>query len=199
MLLSKMTLVLTLVLSMPALLEDWAVAKDQDGVMVYTRHVEGTSLKEFKGVIILKTTPDKVLAQIRDAEHHRDWMHNTKDSKIARWNSPDDFYTYAINDAPWPVADRDNVVHMQVSHPDAKTTRVKMTGATGIVPEVEGVVRVKMLNGFWLIEEMPYGLVRVTQQCIADPGGSLPNWLVNSAVVDNPFNTLLGLQKRIGG
>ena len=54
-------------------------------------------------------------------------------------------------------------------------------------PEDDDVVRIQQLEGFWEITDLKNGYIRLVQQCLADPGGSLPAWLVNSSVVDSPF------------
>ena len=49
-------------------------------------------------------------------------------------------------------------------------------------------------KGFWILEDIGNGVVRVTQQVHADPAGKLPDWLTNSAVVETPFKTMRNLK-----
>ena len=49
----------------------------------------------------------------------------------------------------------------------------------------------------WMFEPQANGMVKVTQQVLADLGGKVPGWLVNFAIVDAPFETLSNLRKEI--
>jgi len=50
-----------------------------------------------------------------------------------------------------------------------------------------------LLKGFWHLEEIEPNLTKVTYQVLADPK-NIPAWLVNSGVVDQPYETLLNLK-----
>ena len=50
-----------------------------------------------------------------------------------------------------------------------------------------------------LLKDNGDGTVEATQQCVAEAGGSIPDWLANSSVVDNPYNTMLKFKKYLEG
>ena len=52
------------------------------------------------------------------------------------------------------------------------------------------------VDGYWQITKEDDG-VSITYELHADPGGGIPNWLVNSSVVDTPFGILSGLKRRL--
>lgn len=192
-----LTLIAVSFLSMDKWADDWEMQLNKNDVSVYTRAVSGSKMKEFKGVVFVKSNLEHLVSTIRKAEHHNSWMYNTSGSKLVKKVSDDDFYTYAVNEAPWPVSNRDNVTHMVVKRKSANEIVIEMTAAPTIIPEVAGVVRIKQMKGFWKFEHLGYNVIKVTQQVHAEPGGAIPAWLANSAVVDNPYNTLYGLKKWI--
>ena len=189
---------LSALLCLNAPLDDWSLRKDESGVKVYTRSLDWTHHKEYKGEVIIRATPDKLLSIIQDVSTYPAWMHNTYDAKLLR-KSGNEFVTYFVNDAPWPVSDRDMVTKFVVSRPNAQTMRLDMTAAPREIPEVGGMVRIPFLQGFWLFEDLGNGTCRVTQQVVSDPGGSIPAWLANSAIIDTPFQILSKLRKFVQG
>jgi hypothetical protein len=178
-------------------LSDWVLEKNKDGVKVYTRSIEGWSIKEFKGVVSIQATLAQVEAAIRDSPNRSKWMHNSYDTKDVRWVSNNEVYTYSAIDAPWPVSDRDNVLHWKYNRVSDKFIRIDMKAAPNEIAQVSGVVRVTRLEGFWTLEDKGNGYIEVVQQVAAEPGGSIPAWLANSSVVDAPYNTLYNLKKHV--
>ena len=53
----------------------------------------------------------------------------------------------------------------------------------------DDLIRITKADGYWSFVPKDQGVV-VTYQMHADPGGSIPKWLVNRAVVDTPYDTL---------
>ena len=62
-------------------------------------------------------------------------------------------------------------------------------------PVYDGIVRIQKMKGYWLLTDKGNGIVEVLQQCVAEPGGSIPDWLANSAVVDTPYQSMYKLKK----
>jgi len=65
-------------------------------------------------------------------------------------------------------------------------------------PPVKGVVRMPFLRGHWILWPSADGrTTRVEYQVHANPGGALPNWLVNYVSRDLPFKTIEGLRAQV--
>lgn len=176
-------------------MENWKLEKDKEGIQVYTRAVDWSNTREFKGVSNFSSSLQQLVGIMKDPSHYSYWMFNTSDCKLVKTVNENDFYTYAVNEAPWPVSDRDNVTRMQISYPSPNIAVIKMTAAPDMVPEKDGVVRIKEMSGYWQFEDLGNGKILVTQQVHCNPGGNVPSWLVNSSIVDNPFNTIKGMRK----
>jgi hypothetical protein len=68
--------------------------------------------------------------------------------------------------------------------------KVEINTVNDLLPENDDYVRIPNMTGFWLFEPTEKGQVLITYQVHANPGGSLPNWLANSVVVDTPYYTM---------
>ncbi|MEM6726087.1 MAG: START domain-containing protein, partial [Bacteroidota bacterium] len=176
------------------LFSEWSLKKDKNGVKVFTRKVEGYSLKEYKAITFIKTDLKSVEETILDVSTWLSWQHNCKEAKLVTQTGN----TYTVyNAAKAPVVkDRDMVIEMEVVRLRSDQTQIKMRALKGVVPEKDGMVRMTYLKGHWLLTPQNGG-VEVLQQVHADPAGKIPDWVANSSIVDSPFKTMGNLKERL--
>ena len=175
---------------------EWVLAKNKQGVKVYTRKVEGIDFKEFKGIITIKTSLTSLVALVRDVEASPDWVENCSKSEVLKRINTNETYTYSLSKAPWPVKDRDVIVHNVISlDKDTLVVTIKQAGKPDYIKEEKNITRVKRIEGFWQFTPQEGGNVEVVYQVLSDPGGAIPAWLVNSSLVSQPYETLLKMQK----
>lgn len=177
---------------------DWKLEKDSDNVKVFTRVVEGSPLKEFKGITSVKTSLTSLVALLDDREASTSWIKDNKEAALIEKVDSSLSYSYNVTAAPWPVKDRDMVIKsVTTQDADSLIVRVDLSAEKEGKPEQKGRVRVTQMQGFWEFKPLENGEVQVTYQVHADPAGSLPNWLINSLVVDMPFHTLKAMQTKV--
>jgi ribosome-associated toxin RatA of RatAB toxin-antitoxin module len=175
---------------------EWILAKEQNGVKVYTRQVEGIAYKEFKGVITIKTSLASLVALVRDVESLPDWMKNCSVSKVLSQINAHETYTYTLSKAPWPVKDRDSIIHSVISQArETSVVTIRQASKPGYIKEKKDIIRVKRIKGLWQFSPQAGGEIEVVYQALSDPGGAVPVWLVNSTLVSQPYETLLNMRK----
>lgn len=179
--------------------EAWQVARDEQGIVVSTRKVEGSAIAESRAVVQLSgVTLAQVVEVIRDVPHQSAWVDSVDESRILTTLSPDERINYTLSKAPWPVADRDAVVHSKVSHdPASGAVYIESHAEPDYIPEKKGIVRVRKVDSSWRITPQADGHIEVTYQVHSEPGGHLPAWLINSVVYEQPFKTLRNLRERL--
>lgn len=180
--------------------QNWALEKQDDDnrIRVYTRINADSPLKEFRGVMQVQSRLTALVALIED--HHRapDWIHQCRAIDIIERHNHEEILFYMVTAAPWPVKDRDSVVHSLLQQdPDTYTVRIDMQVRNDIFPISDDMVRISNMQGFWQFRPLAEGWVEVTYQVHADPGGGIPGWLINSLVVDTPYYTLRNMQKLV--
>lgn len=171
---------------------DWSLAKDAEGIKVYVRNVANSPLREFKGEVQLKTTPESVVRVLRDADAFRKWMPDVAASELLKATDTEQFH-YLENKAPWPVSNRDGIYHFTYSQAGDGTVTIRVEAVPDYMPLRDGKVRIPQANGQWKLVPVAEG-VNVTYQMHASTGGSIPNWLANRTVVDTPYGTLKALR-----
>jgi len=171
----------------------WKVAKEKNGVKIETRFIEGWSIKEYRATVYIKTTLEEAVEAYRDPVKRKSFMARSIEVTNLKETSKTDIITYNLGNAPWPVSDRDNVTH-SIFIKKGNQVKVTMKSLPNYIPEKEGIVRVPRTKGHWLFIDQGNGIVKVVQQSVADLGGSVPDWLVNSTIIEGPYDVLLGLK-----
>ncbi|MCU1279709.1 MAG: hypothetical protein JWM53_3255 [bacterium] len=175
----------------------WQFVKQSDGIVVERRIVAGSNLKEFRGSAVVQAPVAAILAVFSDVPHATEWMDSCNGSRTVDDVSDREKVVYNRTHAPWPVADRDAVLH-NIVHFDEADRRVELqfwSVQSDKAPPVKGVVRMPFLRGHWKLWPSADGSsTRVEYQVHANPGGALPDWLVNYVSRDLPFKTIEGLR-----
>ena len=178
----------------------WEVVKTSEGIEVSLQEVEESALPVFRGIGIIEADYWDVLAVLLDVEERPNWAHKCVETRVIRDEGARGRIIYDRVDAPWPVSDRDIVVRstMEVDL-ERKQIQIKFQQVWDCdVPEVEDVVRMPRMKGHYVLQATGDGFTKVEYQIDADPGGLLPNWLIDMASREIPFETLRGLRTQVG-
>ena len=175
---------------------EFQVEKDKNGVKVFTRKIEGSALKEFKGVTTIKTSLMSLVALMDDTDAYPQWLYNVTTAKLVNKINLKERVTYTVIHAPWPVSDRDTVTYSKiVQDKKSKIVTIYLKGVPNQYPAQAGKVRVPALKGFWQFIPNKNGYVTVIYQVHSEPGGSIPDAIANSTVTDIPYHTLLKMHQ----
>ena len=180
---------------------DWKLRKEENGITIYTRTVEGSSFDEFKAVALIPgASLNQILDIILDVRYYTSLIPDCTESRILfQKDKYYDIHYFRIR-APWPIKDRDAIYES-----DTKITNGGKMAHTSLSPlgnyleEKKDLIRMYRGSGYWELEEYPGDNVKITYQFHADPAGKIPAWLSNSAIVSNPFKTLENLKVLVSG
>ncbi|MEO8760882.1 MAG: START domain-containing protein [Bacteroidia bacterium] len=177
---------------------DWELKKNENDIAVYTRHAENSAFKELKSDITIKTSLSSIIALLTDYESYTKWVYKCGESTTLKKINDTTCIHYQTVVAPWPASDRDFVVTIkETQNPKTKIINITSTCNATYIPNKDGFVRIKNFNAKWSLTPLKDGLVEIEYQLLVDPGGAIPAWLVNLAVVDGPFETMVGFKKFI--
>lgn len=175
---------------------DWKLEKEKDGIAVFTREVGGMKIKEFKATTVINSEIEFLVTMVFDVEEYDKWIDNIKSAEVVKKISEDELYIYSEVKVPWPFDDRDIVTYDKVNRDiSSGVVTITITGVEGFVPEKKGVVRMPESGGFWQFTPQKDGKIAIVYQYLADPGGGIPDWLVNMFLVDGPFKTLENMKR----
>ncbi len=174
---------------------EWRLVKEQEGIQVYTRKMEDSPIAQSRATVTLETELPALLAVITDGDNQQRWVDSVDESRTIRRIDATKAYVYTVSKAPWPVSDRDAVVLTEVVRdPASPVVEIRSHAAPDLLPEEKGHIRVRMVDSRWRLTPLADNRVEVSYLLHSDPGGQIPAWLINSMVVDQPFNTLRNLR-----
>jgi hypothetical protein len=179
--------------------QEWSTEKDKNGVKVETRYIDGWNIKEYRATVFIETSLEKAVHAYKDPVERKKFYERAVLVSNLKEISENEIITYLHGKAPWPVQDRDNVTHSTFSKPDPKTVRITMHSVPDFIPVKKDIVRIPKSKGYWLFKDMGNGKIKVVQQSVADLGGSIPDWVVNSTIIEGPYDTLLALKNLLEG
>ncbi len=172
----------------------WELAKDKDGIQVYTQKIAGNPLKAYKSVMEVESSLDHAVSTFQNVSLHPKWVYNYKESRIVKRNSEKDYYLYFHIHSPWPVADRDMIVRLQFKQVGKSIVCIQ-SNAPDLLPIQDGRIRIPVMEANWRFTPQSNGKVEIMQEVKTAPGGAIPKWLANIAVVDAPFQSFSDLKK----
>lgn len=178
----------------------WEPISKEDGIQVWQRRIPGQSLVEFRGKGIVDKNYKYILAVLSDSTRKTEWMEACVGAKTLQVVGPGHNFLYNRTGSKYPlIADRDVVLESSV---DIWAERKKITVSAWSVehasmPPVEDVVRMPDLRASWVLEALGPDRTTVTYTVRADPGGSIPHWLMNLVSKKMPYKTLKNLRKQV--
>ena len=174
--------------------DDWKLVRNQEGVKIYLRSVEGMGTKQVLGLTKVSATLGSLVSMVKDPENHHSWIYANKQARFLKNISDFEWIYYNISEAPWPVRNRDLITHAKIDQdPDSYVVKIDSEGWPDYVPPNKNLVRIAMLRSLWIFTPKNNGEIDIRFELSIDLGGDIPAWLVNFAIDKGPFNTLLNL------
>jgi hypothetical protein len=178
---------------------EWQLQRNKNNISIYSRDLQNGSRMEMKAETVLDVPLSNMVAMVQDVEFYPNWMYRCSESRIIKRVSETEFYYYLVTTVPWPVSNRDMVVHVLVSQNDSSgTVEFDLHGIPDYIDEVDGIVRVQVFEGKWILKPLSGGKIQVIQKLMVAPTGALPTWMVNLAAIEGPYGTMVGMVEKVG-
>lgn len=176
--------------------EGWNLRKDKDGVKVYYRQV--TDIHEIKLATSLKIPLSGLIQLFSEVENYPKWGYKVMEARLLQKVSETEMYYYSRLDFPWPMSDRDLVMHTRLTQ-DPQSRRITATSvaAPDYLPVTKDVERIREANTQWTLVPGSGGWVYVEYYIHSHPGGSIPDWLINMTLDVGPRETIKSIREII--
>jgi len=173
---------------------NWKLERDTEGIKVYTSAKAGSSFKSVRVECTLQGTYSKLFAILSNVSKFEDWIYHTKQSTLIKKNSPYDFIYYSEISMPFPLSNRDVVLHMKIKT-DSLPKYLLITGRSekNVLPELPSLVRVPHYLANWKVTMPSANKIHISYILELDPGGSIPSSIANNFVDKGPFETFKNL------
>ncbi|MBS2027006.1 MAG: hypothetical protein JST54_03795 [Deltaproteobacteria bacterium] len=175
----------------------WEQVRDQDGVKVYTRKTEGTSLYALRSDGVVDAPLDKVAQVFFDHARTPEWIDRMADEHVVRFLGATEYVEYNRVNLPFPFSDRDYVTRVHV-HVDTARNRLEMTSSSIDAPDLPSTCVRGSLETAYVLSSVDGGAhTRIQVLYLMDPNGALPHWVVNIFQKSWPLATFRGIRKQL--
>ena len=176
----------------------WKLEKEKNGIKVYLSDVPSTDFKAIKVECTLTGTYAKLISILTNVSKFSTWIYNNKSSKLIKQTSALDFIYYAETSMPWPLSNRDEVIHIQIKRDSLpRFITITGTGEPNLYPKIPGKVRVMHYKASWKVTMPTSQTIQIIYLLELDPGGSIPAWMANSFASKGPYGTFVNLAEKL--
>lgn len=176
--------------------EDCEMVEDYQGIKIFECEMEGSNINSVKANFEIEATLSQYAYLVLNLDHYPAWNHEARNVKLVRRISKTELIYYTEVDAPWPLQDRDIILHLKVSQdPVTKVLNIHLTSRPAELPEYNKFIRI---HDYWsLLQVTPISKThsRVDYYLELDPGGDVPSWFVNLISSRIPRNTFVNFRE----
>lgn len=168
------------------------LAKDKDGIKVFTGPVSASDYYAFKAVMSLKSTEIEILKILKDVGNYPEWFAFTSSVKLIYQNGNDHQFILET-DYPWPYSNECKNYTMKFTKRQDGKQEITISGS-----EIKTGCKysLKKANGYILLEADGVN-TKITYYFHSEPSQNIPSWLINPRIHEMPFQTFISLRKRI--
>ena len=173
---------------------EWELQKDEDNIQVYFKDVENSDIQAFMGKMEMNASVSSIVKVMQDDDTCVDWVQGCISARGVNESTFRESIQYGVNHLPWPADDRD-YVNTVSTRDNAETGEIiiSLEAVAGHVPISDNVRLTKMNIRYYLlpISDKKTEVIWVQH---TEPGGNIPDWLVNMLLIDIPFYSLTRLE-----
>jgi hypothetical protein len=178
--------------------QNWVLKKNENGIQVFMRELEGSPFKEIKVKTKCAGTLQRFKKLLLDVNNHKQWVYNTRESDLIKMISDNELIYYTEFHLPWPVSNRDLTCHLKlVTDSIPNVYFVQAHAVQGVMPPKDGKVRVVSSRSSWKVVSLDNRELDIEYSVRVDPAGSIPPWLVNLTAVTGPFHSFTNLREML--
>ncbi len=194
----------------PAFAIQWEQLIDKSSIQVYVSDFPGSDLKQFKGEVLLASSIDSVVALFSDQSSCVKWLYQCEDSLEIDQVSFGERFIYHVNGVHSFADSRDYILHTKIYREVSSgviTIELKAVPnyckdrTTSICFRVNqfDYIRVTKLTGRYKLIPMSENRVKVIWTQHIEPGGRLPDFIVNRLLKKIPYESLKRMRELVLG
>ncbi|WP_290594032.1 MULTISPECIES: START domain-containing protein [unclassified Ketobacter] len=174
---------------------NWQLEKEKDDIKVSTAAVPHSPYRAYLAETVIDAATYDLVAIIRNPATCSEWVYRCGESYRHKQETPNTDLVYTASDMPFPVKDRDTLARI-TWHEDPATNVIKAVGVatSDVLAPTSKHIRIEDATVIWELTPLADGSTRVRTFGHADPGGTLPTWLINQLSTEVPVKTLNGLK-----
>src|SRR6478735_5360945 len=139
----------------------WKLTKNKDGIQVYQRDAKNTNFKNIKVECTLEGSFEKLIAIINNVNHYKDWVYNNKTTSLLKRVNGYEFYYYTETFLPWPLDNRDAVMHTKITKDsNNRVLKINAVAVPNYIAQKGGKVRITHSEINWNVTKIASNNIR---------------------------------------
>jgi hypothetical protein len=189
----------TMMLTSSVAAQSWDFIKEKDGIKIFTRIEAGKTLKSYKAITDIIVPAEKIFTLMEDINNTDWWDNKLTQIKVLLYEKGKRSQYYMVYELPWPVADRDLCVDVNITtDPLTGICKINAVALNGVMPERNDMVRIKDYLQTWTIIPDGKELTHIVLEGFVDPAGTIPKWISNMMIIESPIKAISGLRTAVG-
>ena len=165
---------------------------------VYQASSAHSNYKSIKVECTLEGSYEKLISILSDVSRHKEWVYNNKSASILKKLGPYEFYYYTETTLPWPMSNRDAIIHLKMEKDSAgRFLRINASAVPEYMDEKSGKVRIRQSSISWYVTRPSSRTIQIVYIFDANPGGSVPAWLANNFADKGPYESFKKLSEML--
>ncbi|MEO6328565.1 MAG: START domain-containing protein [Ginsengibacter sp.] len=175
----------------------WKLVKEKSGIKVFAARLENSKFKSIRVQGVFDGTISKLISIVTNVSKAPEWVYKTRTAYILKQVNPYEFFYYTESSMPWPVSNRDAIIHFKINPDTAQhILRINAFSEPAFIEKKDGLVRIPYSNATWYVTSANSKL-NIDYTFEVDPGGSLPAWLVNMLADRGPYESFKKLMTEL--
>jgi hypothetical protein len=176
---------------------EWKEVKNDEGITVYTKKVEGSDFKAFKSTAVIKADLSSFVALILDVDGLENWGYKLKRTELLERHGDTLQVYFAEAKAPFPYSNRYGI-YRNLFKWDAndKQLRIDIQLLNDASYEYEDLMLLTG-EGYWEATVLPEGDLSLVFEMHVNPGKGIPGWLSNLFADESPFETMRSVKTEL--
>lgn len=172
----------------------WTLEKDEEHVQLYTRPVSGSPFLEVKATTLINAPIAKVAETFGNGNGCSAWRDMCKSSEVLSSVSQTEQLVYMVLDLPWPLSDRDMVIHSTAQIDTASQSATVLLEPASSKHPATDYVRAES-SGEYTIKALGDKQVEFTYIMHTDLGGDLSPEVINPRVSESTLIDVVKLRR----
>ncbi len=173
----------------------WELKSDKEGIKVYTKPAKSDGTLQIRLLSSTTATINAVLKTSQDVSNLKERIINTQSVTVLKQISPNEAYYRLISDYPWPISDRDAIMHLVITQdPKTKIIHADTYSSPSYMAENSDYVRIYTWETHSILTPKPNGTVEIDYWFTYNTRGNVPTSLLESITRDGTFE---GMKKFI--
>lgn len=177
---------------------NWEIKTQKEGIIVYSRDLPNSNLKELKMTSTATSTLSAFIAILEVIQTNPDWLDGSFEVTRLEEKPNGEKINRTIIDFPFPVSDRDLISSAKITQDaDTKVVTILSEAVKGVQKTSDDYVRMPLFLSQWVLTPDGNGQINIEYFLRSDPGGNIPNWVTNMLSSVGPFKTFKAIKENL--